>query len=74
VPLLANLRASFEEAYEKIDARFKVDLFSILGDNIVDPYMTFDHGKDVWDALEAKFGVSNTSTKLYVGRNTLTAT
>ncbi|KAK1693099.1 hypothetical protein QYE76_009796 [Lolium multiflorum] len=34
---------------------FKAALFSILADNIVDPYMTFEHGKDAWDALEAKF-------------------
>ena len=26
-----------------------------FADNIVDPYMTFDHGKDAWDALDAKF-------------------
>ncbi|KAK1695515.1 hypothetical protein QYE76_012212 [Lolium multiflorum] len=45
---------------------FKVALFSILADNIVDPYMTFDHGKDAWDALEAKFGVSDAGTELYV--------
>ncbi|KAK1628183.1 hypothetical protein QYE76_002498 [Lolium multiflorum] len=45
---------------------FKAALFSILGDNIVDPYMAFDHGKDVWDALEAKFGVSDAGTELYV--------
>ncbi|KAK1610188.1 hypothetical protein QYE76_033861 [Lolium multiflorum] len=41
---------------------FKAALFSILGDNIVDPYMAFDHGKDAWDALEAKFGVSDAGT------------
>ncbi|KAK1665418.1 hypothetical protein QYE76_053577 [Lolium multiflorum] len=45
---------------------FKATLFSILGDNIVDPYMAFDHGKDAWDALEAKFGVSDAGTELYV--------
>ncbi|KAK1697095.1 hypothetical protein QYE76_013792 [Lolium multiflorum] len=45
---------------------FKAALFSILGDNIVDPYMAFDHGKDAWDALEAKFGVSDAGTELYV--------
>ncbi|KAK1662402.1 hypothetical protein QYE76_050561 [Lolium multiflorum] len=45
---------------------FKAALFSILGDNIVDPYMDFDHGKDAWDALEAKFGVSDAGTELYV--------
>ena len=45
---------------------FRAALFSILGDNIVDPYMAFEHGKDAWDALEAKFGVSDTGTELYV--------
>ncbi|KAK1601135.1 hypothetical protein QYE76_017516 [Lolium multiflorum] len=45
---------------------FKAALFSILGDNIVDPYMAFDHGKDAWDAHEAKFGVSDAGTELYV--------
>ncbi|KAK1628041.1 hypothetical protein QYE76_002356 [Lolium multiflorum] len=45
---------------------FKAALFSILGDNIVDPYMAFDHGKDAWDAPEAKFGVSDAGTELYV--------
>ncbi|KAK1696021.1 hypothetical protein QYE76_012718 [Lolium multiflorum] len=52
--------------FEKVDAMFKAALFSILGDNIVDPYMAFDHGKDAWDALEAKFGVSDAGTELYV--------
>ena len=28
--------------------------------------MTFDHDKDAWDALEAKFGVSGAGTELYV--------
>ncbi|KAK1686876.1 hypothetical protein QYE76_047724 [Lolium multiflorum] len=58
--------AGCEEKFEKVDAMFKAALFSILGDNIVDPYMAFDHGKDAWDALEAKFGVSDAGTELYV--------
>ncbi|KAK1650120.1 hypothetical protein QYE76_067925 [Lolium multiflorum] len=60
------LSAEEQEKFEKVDAMFKAALFSILGDNIVDPYMAFDHGKDVWDALEAKFGVSDAGTELYV--------
>src|SRR4051812_13446560 len=28
--------------------------------------MTFDHGKDAWEALEAKFGVPDAGTELYV--------
>jgi hypothetical protein len=41
-------------------------LFSIIADNMVDAYMTFNHGKDVWDALDAKFEVSDGGTELYV--------
>ena len=53
------LSAEEQERFEKVDAMFRAALFSILGDNIVDPYMAFEHGKDAWDALEAKFGVSD---------------
>ncbi|KAK1670009.1 hypothetical protein QYE76_058168 [Lolium multiflorum] len=60
------LSAEEQEKFEKVDAIFKAALFSILGDNIVGPYMAFDHGKDAWDALEAKFGVSDAGTELYV--------
>jgi hypothetical protein len=41
-------------------------LFNILSDNIVDTYISFDNGKDAWDALDAKFGVSDAGTKLYI--------
>lgn len=41
-------------------------LFNILGENIVDTYMSFDNGKDAWDALEAKFGVCDAGTELYI--------
>ncbi|KAK1627567.1 hypothetical protein QYE76_001882 [Lolium multiflorum] len=55
-----------QKKFEKVDAMFKAALFSIFGDNIVDPYMAYDHGKDAWDALEAKFGVSDAGTEMYV--------
>ncbi|KAK1601274.1 hypothetical protein QYE76_017228, partial [Lolium multiflorum] len=58
------LSAEEQEKFEKVDAMFKAALFRILGDNIVDPYMAFDHGKDACDALEAKFGVSDAGTEL----------
>jgi hypothetical protein len=41
-------------------------LFNILDGNIVDTYMSFDNGKDAWNALEAKVGVSDTGTELYI--------
>ncbi|KAK1614901.1 hypothetical protein QYE76_020418 [Lolium multiflorum] len=59
------LSAEEQGKFEKVDAMFKAALFSILGDNIVDPYMAFDHGKDAWDALEAKFGVSDAGTEAH---------
>jgi hypothetical protein len=31
---------------------------SFLGENIVDSYLSISTGKDMWDAVEAKSGVS----------------
>jgi hypothetical protein len=61
-----NLSLAQEEAFQKVDTMFMGVLFNILGDNIVDTYMSFDNGKDAWDALDAKFGVSDAGTKLYI--------
>jgi hypothetical protein len=41
-------------------------LFSVLGNKIVDTYISFDNKNDMWKALEAKFGISNAGSKLYV--------
>ena len=54
------------EAFEKIDTLFKGALLSVLDDFIVDSYMLFDNGKDMWAALEAKFGASDAGSELYV--------
>ncbi|XP_010233269.1 uncharacterized protein LOC100838984 [Brachypodium distachyon] len=55
-----------EEAFQKLDTTFKAALISILGDNIVDSYLSFNNCKDMWDALERKFGVSDAGSELYV--------
>ncbi len=41
-----------------MDTLFKAALLSVLDDSIVDSYMLFDSGKDMWAALEATFGAS----------------
>jgi hypothetical protein len=41
-------------------------VISVLGENIVDSYLSLTTGKDMWDALEAKFGVSDACSELYV--------
>jgi hypothetical protein len=65
-----GLSPTHEEAFQKTDGMFKVALFSVLCENIVDTYMSFDNGKDAWDALETKFGDSDAGNKLYF-RDTL---
>src|SRR3954468_18637579 len=51
-----DLSAEQEANFKKADTMFMADLFSVLGDNIVDPYMSFDNGKDTWEALEPSLG------------------
>jgi hypothetical protein len=36
---------------------FKVVILSVLGDSIVDAYMPLQTGKEMWDALEARYSV-----------------
>ncbi|XP_066167306.1 uncharacterized protein [Oryza sativa Japonica Group] len=55
-----------EVKFEASDCLFRGALISVLADNIVDVYMHMPSGKDMWDALEAKFGVSDTGSELYV--------
>ena len=49
-----------------MDILFKAALLSVLNDSIVDSYMLFDSGKDMWAALEATFGSSGAGNELYV--------
>ncbi len=44
-----------EAKFEASDCLFRGALISVLADNIVDVYMHMPSGKDMWDALEAKF-------------------
>ena len=52
------------EAFKKIDTLFKGTLLSVLDDSIVDSYMLFDNGKNMWAALEAKFGASDAGQRV----------
>ena len=49
-----------------MDTLFKAALLSVLGENIVDAYVSIDNKKDMVDALEAKFEVSDAGTELYI--------
>ena len=41
-------------------------MISVLGESIVDTYVMMSTGKEMWDALEAKYGASDAGSKLYI--------
>jgi transcription elongation factor GreA-like protein len=55
-----------ERAFQHVDTTFKTAILSVLGDSIVDAYVPLQTGKAMWDTLEAKYGVSNAGSELYV--------
>jgi hypothetical protein len=55
-----------ERAFQHTDNTFKVAILSMLGDTIVDAYVPLQTGKAMSDALEAKYGVFDAGSKLYV--------
>ena len=61
-----ELTAEEAKAFQDADTLLKAAIFSILGDKIVNPYLSITTGKGMWDALEAKFGVSDAGSELYV--------
>ena len=55
-----------ERAFKHADTTFKAAILSVLEDTIVDAYVPLHTGKEMWDALEAKYGVSDAASELYV--------
>jgi hypothetical protein len=59
-------RAVEDNAFHDADVRFRAGLLSVLRDTIVDAYVPLQSGKEMWDALEARCGASDTGFELYV--------
>jgi len=55
-----------ERAFKHADTTFKAAILSVLGDSTVDAYVPLQTGKEMWDAFEAKYGVSDVGSELYV--------
>jgi transcription elongation factor GreA-like protein len=55
-----------EHAFQHADTTFKAAILSVLEDSIVDAYVLLQTGKEMGEALEAKYGVSDASSELYV--------
>ena len=46
-----------ESAFETSDNLFRGCLISVLAENLLDTYIRLTTGKQMWDALEAQYGV-----------------
>jgi hypothetical protein len=55
-----------EQAFMAADNLFRGAVISVLTENLVDFYLTATSSKELWDALETKYGVSDTGSELYV--------
>jgi hypothetical protein len=55
-----------EHAFQHGDTTCKAALLSIIGDSLVNAYVQLSIGKAMWDALEARYGVSDADFELYV--------
>jgi hypothetical protein len=55
-----------EEKFNADDNLFRGAIISILVDNLVDTYLQRKTGEDIWEALEAQYGASDTGGELYV--------
>ena len=55
-----------EERFKMADNLFRGAVISALADKYVDSYITCTSAKELWDALDAKFGVSDAGSELYV--------
>jgi hypothetical protein len=55
-----------EQAFMAADNLFRGAVISVLAENLVDFYLTATSGKELWDVLETKYGVSDAGSELYV--------
>jgi hypothetical protein len=55
-----------EQAFMAANNLFRGTVISVLTENLVDFYLTATSSKELWDALETKYGVSDTGSELYV--------
>jgi hypothetical protein len=53
-------------AFDASDNLFRGCIRSILAENLVDTYIRLANGKEMWDALEAQYEVSNVGSELYI--------
>jgi hypothetical protein len=55
-----------EEAWGHAETMCKAALLSIIHDSLVDAYIPLPSGRAVWEALEARYGLSDAGSELYI--------
>jgi hypothetical protein len=55
-----------EQVFMAADNLFSGVVINVLAENLVDFYLTATSGKELWDALETKYGVSDARSEVYV--------
>jgi hypothetical protein len=60
-----------EQAFMAAGNLFRGTVISVLIENLVDFYLTVTSGKELWDALETKYSVSDARSELYVGNRSI---
>jgi hypothetical protein len=61
-----QLTSEEEQAFTVANNLFRGTVISVFAENLVDFYLTATSGKELWDVLETKYGVSDTRSELYV--------
>jgi hypothetical protein len=55
-----------QRAFDHDDTTYKAVLLSIIRDSLIDAYAQMPTGKAMWEALEARYDVSDAGSELYV--------
>jgi len=53
-------------AFDRADSFFPGAIISVLVENLIDTYLSLPTGKEMWETLEAQFGVSEAGSELYL--------
>jgi hypothetical protein len=55
-----------QKKFEEANTMFVGYILSILANRLCDVFMHIKDGKELWNALDAKFGAANAGSKLYI--------
>ncbi|XP_020157286.1 uncharacterized protein [Aegilops tauschii subsp. strangulata] len=60
------LLPSAEKAFKEATVVFLGAVLSVIGDKLVDAYLHVHVAKDLWEALESKFGAADAGSEMYI--------